>query len=560
MSNAKYVLGIDYGTDSVRTIVVNAMTGAEEANEVSYYPRWSQGKYCDPAKNQFRQHPLDYLESLESSVKGALAKLPAAAAEQIVGIGVDTTGSTPCAADERGIPLALREEFRDNPNAMFILWKDHTAVKDAEDINRTARTWGGADFTQYSGGVYSSEWFWAKIVHVLREDPQVRAAACSWAEHCDWLPALLTGTTAPLTMKRSRCAAGHKAMWHRAWNGLPSEEFLQAVEPLLTGLRAKLYTETHTSDMPVGGLTNEWAARLGLKPGVVVAVGALDAHIGAVGAGIKPGALSKIMGTSTCDMLVAPYNVLGDTLIPGICGQVDGSILPGMFGLEAGQSAFGDVYAWFKHLLAWPLDAILSETTLIDRATAEKLRLDLRGRILDQLAIAAAQIPIEDSGVLALDWLNGRRTPFADQTLKGAILGLTLGTTAPKIFRALVEATAFGAKAINEQFIKSGVIIEEVIATGGIAKKSDFVMQITADVLDMPIKVAASEQACALGAAMFGAVAAGLYPSVAEAQAAMGSGFSRTFAPNPARAAAYAKLYEKYRHIGKILEEPLRHL
>jgi L-ribulokinase len=374
------------------------------------------------------------------------------------------------------------------------------------------------------------------------------------------MAALLTGTTDPLTLKRSRCASGHKAMWHTEWGGLPDEAFLIKLDPLLKGVKEHLYTETYTSDQKAGGLTQEWAQRLGLQSGVAVAVGAFDAHMGAVGAGISTATLSKIMGTSTCDMLVAPYDVIGTKLVAGICGQVDGSIIPGMIGLEAGQSAFGDVYAWLKDLLSWPLETLLPETSLIDPATAEKLKNEIEENILIKLADEASQLAIEETGLLALDWLNGRRTPFADQTLKGAILGLTLGTSAAKIFRALVEATAFGARAINEQFMQYGVDIKTVIATGGIAKKADFVMQVTADVLNMPIEVVRSEQAVALGASMFGAVVAGVYPSVAEAQEKMGSGFSNTYTPNPENAAKYAKLYEMYQQLGKMLEKHLREI
>jgi L-ribulokinase len=557
---AQYVIGVDFGTDSVRSVIVNIETGKEEASEVIYYPRWKEGKFCDPPKNQFRQHPLDYVESLEKSVTGALGKADALVAENVIGIGVDTTGSTPCAVDKDGTPLSLKEEFKDNPNAMFVLWKDHTGNKEADEINQVARTWGGTDFTKYEGGVYSSEWFWSKVLHVLREDEAVREAAFSWVEHCDWVPAILTGETDPLTLKRGRCAAGHKAMWHEEWGGLPPEEFLVKVDPLLGGLRERLYTNTYTSDEKFGDLNEEWAARLGLKPGVAVAVGAFDAHMGAVGAGIGKGTLSKIMGTSTCDMLIAPQDVIGDKLVPGICGQVDGSIIPGMVGLEAGQSAFGDVYAWFKRLMAWPLETLLPESSVIDKATADKLKEELGHKILDKLSEEAAQIPIAESGVLALDWLNGRRTPFADQMLKGAILGLNLGTSAAMIFKALVEATAFCARAINEQFIEHGVEVEQVIATGGITHKSDFVMQTTADVLNVPIKVVASEQACALGAGMFGAVAAGAYSSTVEAQEKMGSGYTKTYSPNAENAAKYNDLYQKYMEVGKALEEHLRKL
>jgi L-ribulokinase len=554
----QYILGLDFGTDSVRAVVVNAGDGKEEANQVAYFKRWIKGQYCDPATNQFRQHPQDYIDSMEEAVKGALAQLAAGAGKSVAGIGIDTTGSTPCPVDGEGTPLALKAPFKENPNAMFVLWKDHTGVKEAEQINRLARSWGGVDYTKYEGGIYSSEWFWAKILHVLREDPKVAAEAFSWVEHADWMPALLTGNTDPLTLKRSRCAAGHKAMWHPEWQGLPSEDFLVKLDPLLEGLRERLYRETYTSDVKAGELTEEWGKRLGVPAGIAVTVGAFDAHIGAVGGGIGPATLTKIMGTSTCDMIVAPDAEVGSKQVAGICGQVDGSIVPGLIGLEAGQSAFGDVYAWLVNLLYWPLQ--YAESTPEDPEAKEKLRQDIKDRLLQNLTEEAACIPPGQSGLLALDWLNGRRTPDADQSLKGAIIGLSLGTDPPRIFRALVEATAYGSRAIVERFRAEGVAIEDVVALGGIAQKSPFVMQVTADVLNMPIKVATSEQTCALGAAMFAAVAAGIHDSVADAQTKMGSGFSRTYTPDAANAKLYDRLYEKYLQLGKTLEQQLREL
>ena len=362
MKTNKVVIGVDFGTDSVRTVVIDSVDGNEIASAVFSYPRWKEGKYCVPASNQFRQHPLDYIEGLESTLRRALQAAPPGTAENVVGLSVDTTGSTPVAVDRQGTPLALLPEFSENPNAMFVLWKDHTAVQEAEEINRLAKTWGGIDFTQYEGGVYSSEWFWAKLLHLLRSDPSIRSAAYSWVEHCDWIPALLTGKTDPLAMMRSRCAAGHKAMWHASFSGLPSDEFLSKLDPLLKGLRPRLYEKTFTSDVCVGTLTSEWAQRLGLHTGVKVGVGAFDAHMGAVGGEIKPYQLIKIMGTSTCDMLIAPPEDLGKNLVKGICGQVDGSIIPGMVGLEAGQSAFGDVYAWFRDVLMWPVEHIVAKS------------------------------------------------------------------------------------------------------------------------------------------------------------------------------------------------------
>jgi len=549
-----YVIGLDYGTDSVRTVIINASNGEEIASSVFNYPRWNKGKYCMPGKNQFRQHPIDYLQGLEVTIRGCLDEVSEDVRKGIKAISVDTTGSTPVAVNKDGTPLSLMEGFEDNPNAMFVLWKDHTAVDEAAEINELARSWGGVDFTKFEGGVYSSEWFWAKVLHVIREDEEVAKAAFSWVEHCDWMPAVLTGNTDPLVLKRSRCAAGHKAMWHKDFDGLPSKDFLEKLDPRLADLRDRLFTDTFTSDIPAGTISKKWAEILELPENVIVGVGAFDAHMGAVGGEIEPYHLSKIVGTSTCDMLVAPINEMGDTLVKGICGQVDGSITPGMMGLEAGQSAFGDIYAWFKDVLSWPVNEILSNTELVDKETKEKLSDEILDKIIPELTAAAENIPPGESGIVALDWMNGRRTPDANQALKGAVSGLTLGSDAPRIFRALVEATAFGSKKIVERFVSEGVRIDGVIALGGVAKKSPFVMQVLADVLDRPIKVARSEQTVALGAAMFAALVAGIYKNVDEAQKTMGSGFDAVYEPIPENVKAYQDLYEKYGRLGEFIE------
>lgn len=553
MTQAKYTIGLDFGSDSVRSLIVNVENGEEVASAVFEYPRWKKQLYCDAPNNQFRQHPKDYLEGLEYTIIEALRKAPAGVAENIVGISVDTTGSTPVAVDEKGIPLALTPGFEENPNAMFLLWKDHTGMKEADEINELAKKWN-VDFTKYEGGIYSSEWFWAKLLHVIREDAGVYRAAYSWVEHCDWISAILTGNTDPKMLKRSRCAAGHKAMWHEAFGGLPSEEFLVKLDPMLSGLKERLFNETYTCDVSAGTLTPEWAKKLGLSASAKVGVGAFDAHLGAVGGEIAPHYMSKVMGTSTCDMLIAPLEEMDDKLIRGICGQVDGSIVPGMLGMEAGQSAFGDIYAWFKRVLMWPSEQIIASTTLIDEATKAKMLDELSGRLIPELTKAAEQIPIEESSIVALDWMNGRRTPDGNQNLKGVISGLNLGSDAPRIFRALVEATAFGSKAIIDRFIREGLRIDGVIALGGVAKKSPFVMQIVADVLNMPIKVARSEQACALGSAMAAAVVAGIYPTIAEAQKKMGSGIETTYYPIAENAAKYQALYARYRKLGELIE------
>ena len=532
-------------------MIVNAENGEEIATDVVAYSRWSEGKYCVPEKNQFRHHPLDYMEGLEECIKNCLKKVPADIKANIKAISVDTTGSTPCLTDKNGTPLSLLPEFEDNPNAMFILWKDHTSVKETAEINKVAKTWGGEDFTKYEGGIYSSEWFWAKILHVFREDEKVRNAAYSAIELCDWIPAFLTGNNDISTIKRGRCSAGHKAMWHESWGGLPDEEFLAKVDPLLKGFKSRLYIETCTADVKAGTLSPEWAQKLGLNENVVIGTGAFDAHMGAVGAGIEPYALVKIIGTSTCDILVATKDDVKDKLISGICGQVDGSVIPNMIGLEAGQSSFGDVYAWFKSLLAWPLKNVLND---------EKLLKDLEEKIIPALEAEARKIPIEQSGIIAIDWFNGRRTPVANQNLKGAIFGLNLGSNAPRIYRALVESTAFGARAINESFISQGVPIKQVIGIGGVVKKSDFIMQVLADVLNMPIRLCGSDEVCALGAAMCAATAAGIYDTIEDAQKHMNSGFVKEYLPIPENAKKYELIYNRYLKLGKFVEEDIMEL
>ncbi len=343
-------------------------------------------------------------------------------------------------------------------------------------------------------------------------------------------------------------------MWHEAFGGLPSEEFLTELDPKLAGIKERLYKETFTCDIAAGKLSEEWAVKLGLSTEVVVGVGAFDAHIGAVGAEIEPYYVSKVMGTSTCDMIIAPADEVGDKLVNGICGQVDGSIVPGMVGLEAGQSAFGDIYAWFKNVIEWPLQNVLAKTELIDDETKRRLIIETSDKIIAELSIAAEKIPIDESGIVAIDWMNGRRTPDANSALKGAIAGINLGSDTPQIFRALVEATAFGSKAINDRFISEGIRIDGVIALGGVAKKSAFVMQIMADVLNMPIKVARSEQACALGSAMAAAVAAGVYTNLSEAQSKMGGGIENVYQPIPENVVKYKRLYDRYVTFGRFVE------
>jgi len=548
MGAKKYTIGVDFGTDSVRTIIVDVNDGRELASAVSFYKRWAQGKYCSVGKNQFRQHPLDYIESFRESVKKSISKLPRDKISKIAGISFDTTGSTPCAVDKAGLPLSLRKEFENNPNAMFVLWKDHTAVEEAEEINSAAKSWK-EDYTKYSGGVYSSEWFWAKILHILRQDKKIQKSAFSWVEHCDWMPALLTGVNDARLIKRSRCAAGHKAMWHESFGGLPPKNFLEKVDPLLGEIRGKLYKETYTIDCRAGTLSRQWAEKLGLPENVAVGIGAFDAHIGAIGAQIEPNMLCKVIGTSTCDIMVAPGEDIKDKLIGGICGQVDGSVIPGMVGMEAGQSAFGDVYAWFRDVILWPIENLFGK----DFPAGKKEK--IIKNIIPELSKAAAKRPLGKTDIIALDWINGRRTPYANQYLKGAIAGLNFGSDAVAMFKALVEATAFGAKKIVDRFTEEGIKIKGVIALGGVAKKAPFVMQVLSDVLGIKIKVARSDEACALGAAMCAAVASGVYDSVQQAQKRMGNGFEKEYKPDIKKHNYYKKLYNRYSKLAEFIEK-----
>jgi L-ribulokinase len=548
-----YVIGLDYGTDSVRAVLVNTSNGETLAEDVFWYPKWKAGKYCNPVSNQFRQHPSDHLEGLEVSIKGVLAK-SGISRDQVKAICVDTTGSSPMPVDAKGQSLAMKPEFAEYPNAMMVLWKDHTSIKEADEINYVARNWGGEDYTKYEGGIYSSEWFWSKILHIIREDEAVKNAAYSWMEHCDFITAQLIGCEDPLELKRSRCAAGHKALWHESWGGLPPKEFLGKFDPYLAELRDRLYNETYTSDEAAGNLSSEWAEKLGLSTDVVVAVGTFDAHAGAVGGEVTANTLIKVMGTSTCDIMVTDKATLGDKLIPGICGQVDGSVIPGTIGLEAGQSGFGDVLAWFKNLLLKPSLELIEESQSLDPAQKEKLKSELEDQLIIKLSEEAMAIPVAESSIVALDWINGRRTPDANQSLKGAIRNLNMGSDAPRVFKALVEAIAFGSKRIVERFREEGVTIDNVIGLGGVAKKSTLVMQTLADVLNMPIKVASSDQAPALGAAMYASVAAGIHPNTQAAIKAMGNGFDKVYEPIDGNVGPYGKLYQEYLEFGKVVE------
>ncbi len=548
-----YVIGVDFGTDSVRTVIVDSSNGAPQASSVFYYPLWAGKNFCDASRNIFRQHPEDYINGITTTIRECLSATGPAIASKVRAISVDTTGSTPVVVDESGTPLSMLPQFATNPNAMFVLWKDHSAVDETAEINDFANK-NSTDYLRFVGGIYSSEWYWAKLLHLLRTDEDVRARAYSFVEHCDWIPFLLTGGRQASALKRSVCAAGHKALWSEEFGGLPPDSFFTRLDPLLEGFRDR-FTAPYTADQPAGTLSGEWAEKLGLSTEVVVGIGAFDAHMGAVGGQIEPYYLSKVMGTSTCDILVVPREAAGDTLVKGICGQVNGSVIPGMVGMEAGQSAFGDYYAWFNEILLWPFRNLLQASKLISKQQAVLLLEEGYQLILPALSEQASLLALEEDDELAIDWINGRRTPDANQSLTGAITGINLGTDSIRLFRALVEATCFGAKAIVDRFLSQGVPVRGLIGLGGISNKSPFIMQMLADVIGMPIRIHSSEQTCALGAAMFAATAAGIYPNVEAAMKAMGQGFSSEYIPVDSRSAIYAKRYKRYLSLGEFVEQ-----
>ena len=529
---SKFSLGIDYGTNSCRALLVDLANGNELATAVFPYPSGENGILLDPTDPHVaRQNPQDYLDGLVSTITSVVEQAKAANphfdARLIAGIGVDTTGSTPIPVNAAGTPLALTPEFHGNLNASVWLWKDHTAHAEAAEITAlAAKTHPG--YLAKCGGIYSSEWWWSKILRLARIAPEVFAAAHSFVEHCDWIPAVLTGCTAPEKIKRSVCAAGHKAMFHPAWGGLPSTEFLNTLDPGLGPLRSRLFETAHSADQAAGKLTAEWAQKLGLPEGITVTVGAFDAHLGAVGAGVQEGTLVKILGTSTCDLMVASTSrPLPD--IPGLCGIVEGSILPGYFGLEAGQSAVGDIFLWFvNHLVPESYGSTVDAKFI----AMEK---------------ALAVMKPGATGLMALDWNNGNRTVLVDTRLTGLLLGQTLHTEAHEIYRALIEATAFGALTIINRLEEYGVAVTEVVTTGGLAVKNAALMQIYADVLNRPMKISRSDQTCALGAALCAAVAAGTFPNIASAQKVLCGLRPTVYHPQPAAVAVYRELYALYR-------------
>jgi L-ribulokinase len=532
MADKGFTIGVDYGTNSVRAVVVDCTDGAVLGAHVFDYPSGDQGILLDPKQPHLaRQNPADYIDGLRESVRGAVAEAKRHtrfSSDRIIGIGVDTTGSTPLPVDQTAQPLALDPRFRDNLAAHAWLWKDHTSAAEAAAITRAAERYA-PELLAPIGGTYSSEWWWSKIWHCLKVAPDVFAAAASWVELADFVPAVLAGATDPRQIVRCMCAAGHKAMYSDAWGGLPPRSFLARLDPRLADLRDRLYDKAWPPGRPAGQLSPEWAATLALPPGIPIAMGGFDAHYGAVGSGVTTGTLVKIIGTSTCDCAIAPSaDDIAD--IPGICGIVNGSIMPGYFGIEAGQSAVGDLLKWWVEGVCGGGEALHAE-----------------------LSRAAGTLAPGESGLVALDWNNGNRTVLVDPRLTGLIVGQTLHTTRAEIYRALIEATAYGARAIIERIRQYGVRIDRVVCCGGIAEKNDLFMQIYADVIGQPMLVAGSPQTPALGAAVSAAVtageAAGGYDDWADAQARMTTLKEKRFDPNPDARVVYDELYRIYREL-----------
>jgi L-ribulokinase len=526
------VLGIDYGTNSVRALVVDCATGLEIGTAVFDYPSGSQGVLLDKNNHHLaRQNPADYLTGLEKSILGALAQArekPGFSLEQVIGMGVDTTGSSPLPVNASNIPLALDAKWTGNPAAQCWLWKDHTSYQEAADITQLAAQ-HRPQYISKCGNTYSSEWFWSKIWRCAKTAPDVFAAAYSWVELCDYIPSVLAGVTDPLKIKRGVCAAGHKALYSEEWGGLPDKEFLELLDPRLAALRDRLYLQAYDATVPAGFLCDAWSQKLGLPSKIPIAIGAFDVHFGAIGSGIKEGVLVKAIGTSTCDCSVLNEEAqVAD--IPGICGIVRGAILPGFYGIEAGQSAVGDIFKWW-------VEVVCEGDSATHRQFEEETTRAQPG----------------ESGLLALDWNNGNRTILVDPLLAGMVLGLTLYTTRAEIYRALIEATAFGARAIVERIKEYGVPVTSIVCCGGIAEKNKLVMQIYADVIGSKIEIAGSSQACALGSAVVAAVLAGSkhggYDSFPAAQAKMTKLKPGSFTPNPARQSAYNELYRIYRQL-----------
>ena len=523
------VIGIDFGSDSCRAILLDTSNGIITDTSTFLYPRWNAGMYCDSQNQQFRQHPLDYIEGLEFVLKEIVSRCDSP--ESIRAIGVDTTASTPCFIDAQARPLSLSDKFKDNPNAMFVLWKDHSASKEAELITAKCAE-HNPNIACHTGNDYSPECFWSKILHILNKDPEVRKAAVSVIEECDYIPALLTGVNDYRDIKPGHCVAGAKHFWAEEWGGFPSDDFFASIDPILVQVKHSMNPDNKTSDHIAGHLCREWAEKTGLSTECIVCYGKIDSHSGAVGAGVREGRISMTLGTSAGCMIVVPCEKLKGRIIPGVFGQVDGSILPGMTGFEAGLSAFGDAYAWLKNFLCWPKKAFGADIP--------------EDEVIATLSKEAENLPLDINAPYATDHLNGRRTPNPNSRLSSAIAGLKITSSPAEVFRAIAEATVFGMWTIVDYMEKQGIPCPEIVALGGISRKSPYIVQMLSDVCGRPIRVSDSKDCAAVGAALFATVAAGIYPDIISASDAIGPKATTVYFPDLSKKEYYSARYEKY--------------
>lgn len=542
------VAGVDYGTDSVRVAVWDIDERKCVASVSSKYPRWSEKKFCVPEKRQFRQHPSDYIEALEacfSELAGAAGKN---LCKNIKAIAFATTGSTLCPVDDKGTPLALHKEFRDEPDAMFLLWKDHSAIEEAAEVN-AAFLKAPTDYTRYQG-TYSSEWWWAKILYVARKNPAVLKRTYTWVEQSDWLPNLLLGTSRADDIKRNACAAGHKALYSLKWGGLPDNEVLEKLHPHLKEVALHYALPPLPAGKNMGVISGGWAEKLGVSVDTLIVSGSLDAHAGGVGAHIKHGRLVKVIGTSTVDLFLTDYDEIGENDLRDICGIAENTIVPGYLGGESGQAAFGDVYRWYADQFAWVLDHI--ESSVLTKESREGLSDYLRSNLLGILE--SHFLADNDTGLTALDWFNGRRYPTNNEEATASVSGLSLATTPPQMYQALVTGTVMGGKLILKNLLKNGISIDEIVLVGGIPLKSSVICQMFADIFELPVIVCSEQEICAKGAAIYAAVGAGLYGSVEQAQERLCQEEVHKYLPEQKAAAAYREKFGQYLNLARMTD------
>lgn len=527
----KYAIGVDYGTQSGRAVLVDLSNGHEVADHVTSYPHGVIDETLPTSGQALEhdwalQHPDDYLEVLRRSVPAVL-KESGIDPSDVIGLGIDFTACTMLPIDENGVPLCFKPEWKDNPHGWVKLWKHHAAQDEADRLNAIAAERGEKFLPRY-GGKISSEWMIAKVWQIVNEAPDVYDATDLFTEATDWVISQLTGN-----FVRNSCTAGYKSIWHKQ-DGYPSNDFFKALDPRMENItQTKLRGDIVALGTKSGELTEEMAKLTGLNAGTAIAVGNVDAHAAVPAVGVvTPGKLVMAMGTSICHMLLGTDEVE----VEGMCGVVEDGIIPGYLGYEAGQSAVGDIFEWFVE------EAVPSYV----KEAAEKDGVGVHQWLTER---ASAYKPGE-TGLLALDWWNGNRSVLVDTNLTGVIVGYSLLTKPEEVYRTLLESTAFGTRKIIDAFHNNGVPVDEVYACGGLPQRNHLLMQIYADVTNREIKIADSKQTPAIGAAMFGAVAAGSakggYDNIVDAANAMARVRKETFKPIPANVAIYEKLYQEY--------------